>query len=116
VLSIRSQQLGQYAPGYASQPYGYVDPLVDAGLTAAGAALAPGDPGAPQTFQLVRRIIVAPPFLAFAPPSGPPAPRKLSDLNPALETVAWVKENQGLAALLVLSVPVAAFLLGRSTR
>lgn len=117
MISVR-HSLGQYAPNpYGGQPqpsYGYVDPLVDAGLYAAGQALAPGDPQAPVTFQLVRRIMLAPPFPGG---SGTPAGgRKVSDLNPALSTIAWVKENQALSLLLVLSVPVGAFLLGRSTR
>jgi hypothetical protein len=114
MLSIQTRQLGQFAP--TTQP-GYIDPLVDAGLTAAGTALSTNDPGAPATFQLVRRIIVAPPF-ASLPSFGTTTPtqHKLSDINPALQTIAWVKENQGLTALMILSVPVIAFLLGRSTR
>lgn len=99
--------LGQVQP---SRP---IDPLLKAGLDTAGVLLARSDPGAPETFNLIERIIIAPPL--FPGKGGGVAISRLSDVNPYLRVTATALEHPILVVLGVLSVPVIAYMLGKKS-
>lgn len=103
MLHIRPS-LGQY---YQPQPVA-IDPLVHAGLQAAGQVLATSDPGAPQTMMLIERLIAAPGL-----PGGSPKISKLSDVNPLLEVAVFWREHPFVTIGAVLAVPLFAYLFGR---
>lgn len=118
MLKLRAQHgIGQYYPPQGQgllfpipSPYRPLDPTVDLALTAAGQGLAvAGDPGAPETAALIRRILVAQGFGTQTTAS------KVSDLNPTLKFVATVRENPIVSVLGAVAIPVLAFMLGRSS-
>jgi len=92
-----------------------IDPGIYFALRTAGEVLrSQGDPGAPQTAELIRRNIEAPGFPSiFGKPKGKVA--RVSDLNSTLETVALAREHPYSTIATIIGVPVLAFLLGRAT-
>lgn len=111
MMAIRSS-LGQFYQVPQTQPQA-IDPLLHIGLQTAGQVLARSDPGAPETFQLLERIIVAPGFPSYGQQPTGPTIQRVSDLNPTLGLIAWTRENSILATILALSIPAFIFLLGR---
>lgn len=94
-----------------------LDPYVDIGLNAAGQVLAQNDPGAPETMRLIRRIIVAPPppWSGWFTPSKGPAISRVSDLNPTLEKVAYIREHPVLVPAAIGLALAGVFALGRAS-
>lgn len=95
-----------------------LDPTVDLALTIAGHTLAQnGDPGAIESANLVKRIIAAPPppWSGLIPETKGPSIRRVSDLNGALRTVAFVRENPLVLPLSIIGILALAFFAGRAT-
>lgn len=116
----RGDGLGQ---PYSGQPYPIpqvvrIDPRLEIALATLSAALKPTDPGADQSIQIIRDIIVAPGTGSNPAPGQPPRTAKLSDVSPLLSTLrdiryspaqSWIVENPMISAIVLLG---GAFFLG----
>lgn len=127
---LHLRQLGQYPPPgypppgggllspYPTPPYHPIDPTVYYALQAAGQALAAsGDPGAPQTVDLIRRNIQAQGFpWEWFSAGGQSAPGKVSNVNSTLSLVTTARENPIISTLLLIGIPVFAYMLGKKSK